>query len=422
VSDVAVVGAGAIGLSIAEALSSRGADVEVLERGRCGAGASAGNAGWVTPSLSVPVPGPGVIATSLKWLLDRGSPLWIRPTLSAAMARWIRDFLRSCGREQYAAGLAVLQGLAGEAGGAFDRLAGRGVAFELHDDPLLYPAFTAGELVHLDRVTHELRTAGATMPIDRLGVGELVALEPALDSERLRGGLRVHGERRVRPESLTAGLREALLERGTPVHEQCRVHSVARNGAGWLVRADSGEHRTRTVVLANGVGARTVLADLGLRLPIVAAKGYSRTYAHHPGAPRQAVYLEEPKVSVSVFDGGMRISGTLELGARRLSLSERRLAAITAAARAAFPAWRPVEAPSDWAGMRSLSPDGIPFVGELPGHPGLWVATAHATLGITLAPLTGELVADALLEGRPHPLSRALDPGRALRQTRGERT
>ena len=62
------------------------------------------------------------------------------------MVRWIRDFLRSCGREQYAAGLSVLQGLAGEAGGAFDRLAERGVAFELHDDPLLYPAFTAGEL------------------------------------------------------------------------------------------------------------------------------------------------------------------------------------------------------------------------------------------------------------------------------------
>src|SRR5262249_59445459 len=87
-----------------------------------------------------------------------------------------------------------------------------------------------------------------------------------------------------------------------------------------------------TVVLAAGVDTVRLTAPLGMRLPIVAAKGYSRTYKPDPSGPARAVYLEGPKVAISAFDGGVRVSGTLELGAQGLALSSRRLAAITAGA------------------------------------------------------------------------------------------
>jgi D-amino-acid dehydrogenase len=309
----------------------------------------------------------------------------------------------------------VLQALAAQAGPAFERLAGRQVAFELHRTPLLYPAFTDRELDHLTRVAGELREAGASAPVDRLTGAELAELEPALDRSRLLGGLRADGELRVRPESLTAGLRTSLEARGARVRDHAPVRGLRRDGTGWLALGPDGEYRAEAVVVAAGVGSRALLGRLGLRLPIAATKGYSRTYAPDPGLPRRPVYLEDPKVSVSVFDGGVRVSGTLELGARRLTLSPRRLEAITSATRAAFPRWKPRESPVDWAGMRSLSPDGLPYVGAIPGHPGLYVATAHATLGITLAPLTAELLADCLLGDRPDPLISALDPARALR-------
>ena len=105
---VIVVGGGAVGLCVAEVLSSRGGEVTVLERDRCGGGASAGNAGWITPSLAIPVPGPGVIGESLRWLIDPSGPLWIRPTLSPAMIEWIARFLVSCSRSAYRRGLVAL--------------------------------------------------------------------------------------------------------------------------------------------------------------------------------------------------------------------------------------------------------------------------------------------------------------------------
>ena len=410
-----VVGAGAVGLAVAESLASRGADVTVLEADRPGAGASAGNAGWVTPSLAIPVPGPGVIGTSLRWLVNPSGPLWIRPTLSPELLDWIARFTASCSRSAYGRGLAALQRAAATAGPAFDRLAERGVEFEHDEQPLLYTAFERSELELLLRIAGELRDAGAAQTLRQVSAGELRELEPALGRE-LVGGVIAEGERRVRPELFTAGLRRALEARGASVRQGAPVTTLARDNGGWLVHTPSTTLRAGSVVLAAGIACRRLLAGLGVRLPIAAAKGYSRTYEPGPTAPRRALYLEGPKVAVSVFDGGVRVSGTLELGATGLALSPRRLAAIADAAQRAMPGWRMPGRSRDWAGMRSLSPDGLPLIGPVPGLDGLYLATGHATLGITLAPATGELLSKLLLDGERDPLLSAFDPARFARR------
>jgi D-amino-acid dehydrogenase len=408
---VVVIGAGAVGLCAAEALSSRGAEVAVIERGRCGDGASAGNAGWVTPSLSIPVPGPGVIAQSLRWLVNPSGPLWIRPTLSPSTLRWIAQFIASCPRSVYTRGLRALQAAASPAGDAFDRLASRGVEFERHHEPLLYPAFSRSDFEHLRSVVAELRAAASRQSLDELSAEEVLAVEPAL-GPGVVGGVLARDEQRVRPEALVAGLYRALAASGVEVLESAPVTSIRRDGGRWLVSGAWGVRDGDAIVIAAGVESVALLAPLGVRVPIAAAKGYSRTYARDPSGPNCALYLEGPKVAISVFDEGVRVSGTLELGARSLALSSRRLAAISAAAQEAMPGWRMSPPPVDWAGMRSLSPDGLPFVGPVPGLDGVHLATAHGTLGITLAPATGEMLAQQLLDGAPSGAAAAFDPGR----------
>jgi D-amino-acid dehydrogenase len=205
------------------------------------------------------------------------------------------------------------------------------------------------------------------------------------------------------------------------VYERAPVGAVRREGGAWRVETPSREQRSDAVVLANGAGAVRLLRGLGVALPMITGKGYSRTFCADAatGAPRRAMYLESARVAISAFDGAVRISGGLGLGARRLNVSRQRLAAITTAAAAALPGWRMPVAAADWAGMRALAPDGLPYLGPLPGFDGLHVATAHAMLGITLAPLSGQLLADLLLEGRDAPARRAADPARALRRQSG---
>jgi len=412
---VIVIGGGAVGLCVAEALSARDCEVMVIERDRCGAGASAGNAGWITPSLATPVPGPGVIAASLRWLVDPSGPLWIRPTLSPALLEWIARFALSSRRSVYQRGLVALQRASALARPAFDALADRGVKFERHADPLLYPCFDLAELEHVWRVAEELGQAGSDQQFERVSAEHLRSLEPGLGPD-LIGGVIAHGEGRVRPESLTVGVHRAILAQGVEVREGAPVTRLTRAGREWLVHGPGGAAReTDAVVIAGGVDSARLLAPHGVRLPLAAAKGYSRTYPIDPSGPRQPLYLENPKVAISVYAEAVRVSGTLELGAQGLALSARRLAAIAGAAQRALPGWQMPAQSRDWAGMRSLTPDGLPYIGPVPGLDGVHLTTGHATLGITLAPVTGELMAERLLDGAQSELLSAFDPSRAMR-------
>ena len=261
---VVVIGGGAVGLAIAEALTNRGTETIVVERGRCGGGASAGNAGWITPSLAIPVPGPGVIGESLRWLVNPSGPLWIRPSLSPAMLGWIARFVRGCSRTAYRRGLVALQGAGTLAGPAFDRLAERGVEFELHDEPLLYPAFEQDEFEHLLRVADELAQVGGHAP-RRLSAAETVSVEPAL-GDGVVGGLIADGDSRVRPESLTAGLQRALEARGVQVRESEPVTALTPDRGRWVVQTSKGSLAAGAVILASAWTPRLRRWARGFRL------------------------------------------------------------------------------------------------------------------------------------------------------------
>jgi len=96
VKSVVVIGGGVIGLSAAYALHKRGAEVTVIESHAGSHGASVVNAGWICPSLSEPVPAPGLVKTSLTWMRHSDSPLYIKPTLNPDLLRWLFDFWRHC--------------------------------------------------------------------------------------------------------------------------------------------------------------------------------------------------------------------------------------------------------------------------------------------------------------------------------------
>jgi D-amino-acid dehydrogenase len=67
---------------------------------------------------------------------------------------------------------------------------------------------------------------------------------------------------------------------------------------------------------------------------------------------------------------------------------------------------------TEWVGMRPLTPDGLPMLGRVPGFANAYLATGHAMLGVTLAPVTGEAMADLMVTGVPGPVLAPFEPGR----------
>jgi D-amino-acid dehydrogenase len=415
---VAVVGAGVVGLACAWELRRRGADVVVLERGAVGAGVSRGNTGWVSPSLTYPLPAPGMVREGLRQLLTGGEAFVLRPSLDPAFVRWLWSFRRNCSRDRFDAGVRALLGLNRRTLELFDAYRDAGVRFEMHTAGLVVAARSAAGL-HLHRSTfRRLRELGYEGgEIDELDAASLAALEPALDPARVVTGLHARVDRFVRPEELTAGLAQHLRAGGVEIREGCELRSLERRSGGWTLATGSGAPVTaQRVVVAAGLPTAPLLRRLGVRVPLMGARGYSVTIAGRGTPPRHALYLAEAKLGLSPFDGGVRVAGVFELGARDADAAAGAGERLLAAARPYLAGWQPdADGPVEaWAGLRPATPDGLPLIGALPGLDGVYLATGHGMLGVTLAPATADLLAPLVLEGRAAPELAPFDPARRL--------
>ena len=414
---VAVVGAGVVGLACAWELRRRGADVVVLERAAVGGGVSRGNTGWVSPSLTYPLPAPGMLREGVRQLLTGGDAFVLRPSLDPAFVRWLWSFRRSCTSARFDSGIRALLALNRRTLELFDAYRDAGVAFEMHTAGLVVAARTPDGLNLYRRTFQRLRELGYQGgSIDELDGPALAALEPALDPARVGTGLYARVDRFVRPEQLTAGLAERLRTDGVELHEGCELRTLARTAGGWALETTSGPMAAQRVVLAAGLPTAPLLRQLGVRLPLIGARGYSVTIAGRGTPPRHALYLAEAKLGLSPFDGGVRIAGVFELGASNEDTSSATGERLLAAARPYLASWQPdPDGPvQTWAGLRPATPDGLPLIGALRGLEGIYLATGHGMLGVTLAPATADLLAPLVLEGRAAPELTPFDPARKL--------
>jgi D-amino-acid dehydrogenase len=406
VTRVAVIGAGVIGLCCAYELANRGVEVQVLDAGTAGCGASRGNTGWVTPSITSPLAGPGMIRMGLHSAVTHDNALVIRPSLDPAFLRWLWRFRQRCSAAAFREGIEVLAALNRYTMERLDAYHEAGVDFEMHATGLVVAATGRDALGYYHAIFGELERLGVATGLARLSPSEAALVEPALNRDALREALHARIDRFVRPESLVRGLAAWLSARGGAIREGRRVTSLRRAGAGWVLRAAGDELRADRVVIATGVAATTLTRPLGVSLPIVGAKGYSITATGTGVAPTTALYLAEAKIGISGYHGAVRIAGTFEIPGRDGVADRRRIDALVASTRPYLRDWQPVDPPiAVWAGLRPATPDGMPFIDQLPGADGVFVAAGHGMLGVTLGPATGHLLAPFVLDGsRPSEL------------------
>src|SRR5918911_1638095 len=157
---VAVVGGGVVGLACAWELRRAGADVVVLERGRVGGGVSRGNAGWVCPSFTYPLPAPGMVREGLRQLVSGGEAFVLRPSLDPAFVRWLWSFRRNCTQARFDAGVRALLALNRRTLDLFDAYRDAGLDFEMHAVGLVVAARTQEGLDLYRAIFRRLRELG----------------------------------------------------------------------------------------------------------------------------------------------------------------------------------------------------------------------------------------------------------------------
>lgn len=148
----------------------------------------------------------------------------------------------------------------------------------------------------------------------------------------IAGAIHFPGDAHLRPEQYTAELARVLRAHGMEIDAHCRVQALTPDGAGTCVQTEHGKRYAREVVIATGPWSPVLAAQLGLRLPVQAGKGYSITYSAPQVMPHRPVVLKDRWVFVVPWRDRLRIGSTMEFSGRDTQLNATRLAALERAA------------------------------------------------------------------------------------------
>ena len=398
---VIVVGGGVIGVCCAYFLAKEGADVILVERDAIGCGASFGNAGTIAPGHP-PLNKPGRIRRSLLELLNLRSPLYIPVRWDPGLLRWLWTFRTFCTDRHLAASMGALAPLGRASLDLFD------VLVESENLNCHYERSGYYEICRTKQGLAEVRHDAALMRQygyhpHELDGEELREIEPTL-REGVVGGFHSSEAATCNPHRFVLELADRSVRLGGRIVTGRGVSEILSTGVAVKgVRLEDGEIlESKSVVLATGSYSGSLTGKFGLRLPVRAGKGYHRDLELGDASERPlgiACVLAETSVFCTPMSGFTRLAGTLEFSGINHEMRPRRLEQLTTAAEAYLDGVRGAVIRSEWCGLRPCTPDGLPYVGPVPGQSGLFVATGHAMLGLTLGPVTGKVIGEHVLKG-----------------------
>ncbi|MBL8419072.1 MAG: D-amino acid dehydrogenase [Dechloromonas sp.] len=408
---VLVLGAGVVGTTSAWYLACAGHEVVVADRQPvAGNETSFANGGQISVSHAEPWANPHVLPQVIKWLGHEDAPLLWRWRADPAQFMWGLRFLNECRpahtRRNIAAIVALalysrgcLQTLRRELGFEYDHLE-RGI-LHLYTDPRAF----AGA-IEAARTMREFGLDRETVSAERC-----VEIEPALAGarHRLAGGTYTPTDESGDAYKFTGALAERAAALGVEFRFNSTVDRISTSGgriAGVIVTGPAGNQLLTADAYVVALGSYTplLLRPLGVRLPVIPAKGYSATVPLSDAAVAPTVSLtdDEHRLVFSRLGNRLRIAGTAEFNGYNLDLNPVRCNALLRRARQLFPALDTAGEPQFWCGLRPSTPSNVPCIGRT-RYPGLWLNPGHGTLGWTMACGSAAALADLMSGRRPAP-------------------
>lgn len=411
---VTVIGGGIIGLSCAVKLAEAGADVTVIEREQVGYGCSYGNAGWMTPCFSMPLPMPGMLLKSMKWMLNPSGPLYIKPVPSVLLTQWLSRFLLSMTETKAQNAIEALVALSVKSLEDYKKLAIEYPEIEMQQKGLL---MVSANRQGVKAATDEMNLVAKHGVAGKyLNPDEIKSLEPALRGNLL-GGVYFPGEAHAEPLKVVQALAKKAHKLGVQIieHTQFQKAIITSDGLTQKVKSiqtSNGEMVSDVFVMATGSWSQALAAQLDMNVPILGGKGYALIVDKLEAQPQIPIMIVDRKIAITPRANSLRIAGTLELVNQDFSVTERRVKAIFDGAKEYLKIPNDIKIHETWKGLRPCTPDGVPLIGWSKNYSNLMMACGHQMLGLQSGIGTGQLVSDLIVNGQSELNRSVYDPAR----------
>ena len=398
--DIAVIGAGIIGVCTALELAERGMKVTIFDPAPVCSKTSYGNAGVISPWTCVPQSMPGLWKQVPRWLIDPEGPVSIRLGYLPKLMPLVLRFL-AAGRSEridpVADGLFRLS--RGSVAAYKKRLAGTGQE-QLVRDSMYVHVYRNPKAASLDHLGWQLRQL-RQVPIELIDKHALQEIEPHIADDFEAAILIKQQGRASDPAGIGIALAEKALAKGAS-HIQTKVHEIHPDqGSGCQLVTDQGVFTAKKIVLAAGVWSCQLLARFGIKLPLEAERGY-HLVLRNPGITiNHSVMDAEQKYVASLMQAGVRVAGTAEFAGLESAPNYARARRFAGQAKKLFPKLNCAD-PYEWMGSRPSFPDSLPCLGAIPGVKNIIAAFGHSHYGLGMAPATSEIIADCITKNIDH--------------------
>lgn len=397
--NVAIIGAGVIGLSSALMAQARGLSVTVIDREGPAAGASAGNAGAFAFTDILPLASPGIMRKAPRWLLDPLGPLSIPPAYALNIAPWLWRFWRACAPSAVAASTAAQTALMDlskaelepflHATGTHDMLAKRG-NLQVYESDAEFRASLPGWQARTDH----------GIEFHHLTAREMADIQPGLSPRFTHGTFTPGWFSIADPKLYTLALADRFRANGGDIRiAQATAIDPTTTGATIHLNDGTTLHADRVVISA-GAHSHHLARSLGDRIPLETERGYNTTLPPDAFDLRTQVTFGGHGFVVSRLSTGIRVGGAVELGGLSLPPNFKRSEAMLRKAKSFLPDLNTAGG-RQWMGFRPSLPDSLPAIGPARRSPHVIYAFGHGHLGLTQSAGTARIVADLLTGAKP---------------------
>ena len=395
--DIAVVGAGIIGVASALQLARRGLRVVVIDQQDPGRGASYGNAGHLATEQVFPIADLSILKRLPAMLMDPMGPLRLDWKYMPRALPWFARLLLNLRPAPYQRTVAGIRALNESSLGAWDRLLkeiarpdllkedGSLLVFERPDSQQAIDALLA-------------RLHGQHVPVDRWQASAVREAAPQL-SEQLQGGLFFPRTGHfLDPYQVVSELVHAARLSGVQFLKQ-RVEGGHLAQGGVSLITDQGRVTARQVLIACGAHSAKLTAALtGKKVPLDTERGYHLMLPHEHGRLPFAVTSLERKFIMTPMNDGLRLAGTVEFAGLERAPSMERAWQLHRLSKGLFKRDLNADAATPWMGFRPSLPDSLPIIDKVCDGKVL-LAFGHQHLGLTQAAVTAELIGQLAAPG-----------------------
>lgn len=388
-AEIAVIGAGVVGLACAFRLAKEGHDVLLLDQGEPGRGCSYGNAGHIATEQIFPLASPATLKAAPGYLLRRNSPLSIKPSYLPKIAPWLARFAWHSRPSAYKRGTEALAALQRQAIPALKALlTDAGAADLLHLKGHLMLVERPEDQESMHRECRQLAEHGVET---RWVEGdELKQRAPGLGVDCQTAVYYPHSGHVSDPYAVSQRLFQAFTEAGGRFL-QTRVFNIEPQRSGFRLVSENGAITSDKLLISAGAWSAPLARCLGHNVPLECERGYHLTAnGSHAGFDIPVASMQH-KVIMTPMQMGLRITGTVEFGGLKAPPTQARFELLKRTLATLVPGVSQQDA-SYWMGHRPSLPDHLPVISRCPKHHNTYFAFGHQHLGLTLSAITADLI------------------------------